>query len=53
MKTTTKDFIKRRDRRVVRLRDFTDEEMSAIAAADMPRGFEHLDDELKDWKPTE
>ncbi len=43
--------LKRRDRRVVRLEDFTDEEMNAIAAAEMPRGFEHLDDELKDWKP--
>ncbi len=43
--------LKRRDRRVVRLEDFTDEEMKAIAAAEMPRGFEHLDEELKDWKP--
>jgi len=53
MKTTMTDFLKRRDRRVVKLQDFTDEEMSAIAAAEMPRGFEHLNDELKGWKPTE
>ena len=42
--------LKRRDRRAVRLEDFTDEEMAAIAATEAPQGFEHLDAELKDWK---
>ena len=42
---------KRRDRRVVRLEDFTEDEMALIArdaarAEDAP-----LDGELKDWKP--
>lgn len=40
--------LKRRDRRVVRLEDFSDDDMAAIAAAEMPKGFEHLDEELKD-----
>jgi PHD/YefM family antitoxin component YafN of YafNO toxin-antitoxin module len=43
--------LKRRDRRVVRLEDFTDEEMKLIAKAETPTEFAHLDDELKDWKP--
>jgi PHD/YefM family antitoxin component YafN of YafNO toxin-antitoxin module len=43
--------LKRRDRRVVRLEDFTDEEMALIAKADVPAQYAHLDDELKDWRP--
>ena len=43
--------LKRRDRRVVRLEDFTDEEMALIAKAEMPAELSHLDDELKDWRP--
>jgi PHD/YefM family antitoxin component YafN of YafNO toxin-antitoxin module len=43
--------LKRRDRRVVRLEDFTDEEMALIAKADVPAQHAHLDDELKDWHP--
>ena len=43
--------LKRRDRRAVRLEDFTDAEMAAIGEAKMPSGFEHLDEELKDWNP--
>jgi PHD/YefM family antitoxin component YafN of YafNO toxin-antitoxin module len=43
--------LKRRDRRVVRLEEFTDEEMALIAQADVPAGQSHLDDELKDWHP--
>jgi prevent-host-death family protein len=43
--------LKRRDRRVVLLEDFTDEEMALIAKAEVPPGHEHLDEELKDWKP--
>ena len=40
-----------RDRRVVRVEDFTAEEIAQIAAAEVPPGYEHLDDELKDWNP--
>jgi prevent-host-death family protein len=32
------DRLKRRDRRVVRLEDFTDEEMALIAQAEVPAG---------------
>lgn len=43
--------LKRRDRHVVRLEDFTEEEMAQIARA-KPRGEDaQLDAELKDWKP--
>jgi prevent-host-death family protein len=43
--------LKRRDRRVVRLEDFTDAEMALIANADVPTEYAHLDSELKDWQP--
>jgi PHD/YefM family antitoxin component YafN of YafNO toxin-antitoxin module len=43
--------LKRRDRRVVRLEDFTEEEMALIARAEVPAEYAHLDDELKDWRP--
>jgi PHD/YefM family antitoxin component YafN of YafNO toxin-antitoxin module len=43
--------LKRRDRRVVRLEDFTDEEMALIARVEVPAEDAHLDAELKDWKP--
>lgn len=43
--------LKRRDRRVVKLEDFTDEEMALIAKAEVPAEYAHLDDELKDWRP--
>jgi prevent-host-death family protein len=42
--------LKRRDRRVVRLEDFTDEEIALIAKADVPAEHAHLDAELKDWQ---
>jgi prevent-host-death family protein len=42
--------LKRRYRRVVRLEDFTDEEMALIATAEVPTEYAHLDDELKDWQ---
>jgi prevent-host-death family protein len=45
------DRLKRRDRRVVRLEDFTDEEMALVAQADVPADYACLDDELKDWQP--
>jgi prevent-host-death family protein len=43
--------LKRRDRRVVLLEDFTDEEMELIAEAEVPAEYAYLDAELKDWKP--
>jgi PHD/YefM family antitoxin component YafN of YafNO toxin-antitoxin module len=43
--------LKRRDRRVVRLEEFTDEEMALIATAEVPAEHAHLDAELKDWRP--
>ena len=45
------DRLKRRDRRVVRLEEFTEEEMALIAQAEVPPEFAYLDDELKDWNP--
>ncbi|MBX9826429.1 MAG: type II toxin-antitoxin system Phd/YefM family antitoxin [Xanthobacteraceae bacterium] len=43
--------LKRRDRRVVPLEDFTDEEMALIANAKPSPDEAHLDAELNDWKP--
>jgi PHD/YefM family antitoxin component YafN of YafNO toxin-antitoxin module len=43
--------LKRRDRRVVRLEDFSDEEMALIARAEANPEDAHLDAELKDWRP--
>jgi prevent-host-death family protein len=43
--------LKRRDRRAVSIDDFTEEEITAIAAAEFPAGYERLDEELKDWVP--
>lgn len=43
--------LKRRDRRVVEIGDFAEDDLRRIAAAEVPPGFEHLDAELKDWKP--
>ena len=43
--------LKRRDRRVVRLEDFTEEEIALIAQTKARPEDSHLDAELKDWKP--
>ncbi len=43
--------LKRRDRRVVRLEDFTEAEMVLIANAAVPVEHAHLDVELQDWQP--
>jgi len=43
--------LKRRDRQVLRIEDFTEEDIALIAKAEMPSGYEHLDEELKDWHP--
>ena len=43
--------LKRRDRRVVKLEDFTDDEMAQIAAAQPSLDDTILDQELVGWKP--
>lgn len=43
--------LKRRDRRVVRAGELTDEEVAAIAKAEVPAEYAHLDEEIKDWRP--
>jgi prevent-host-death family protein len=43
--------LKRRDRRVVRLGDFTDEEMALIAKAEVPAEYADVDAELNDRPP--
>jgi prevent-host-death family protein len=45
------DRLKRRDRRVVRLEDLTDEELELIAQAEVPAEYAYLDAELENWKP--
>lgn len=43
--------LKRRDRRVVKLEDFTAEEMAQIAAAEPTAEETALDAELRGWQP--
>jgi prevent-host-death family protein len=43
--------LKRRDRRVFAVEEMTGEQIAAIEKAQMSRGHEHLDAELKDWNP--
>ena len=43
--------LKRRDRQVVRLEDFSAAEMALVAQSEVPVEHKSLDDELKDWKP--
>jgi len=43
--------LRRRDRRVVRLEDFSEDEMALIAKTEISDEYTHLDAELKDWKP--
>jgi prevent-host-death family protein len=43
--------LKRRDRRVVRAGELTDEEVALIAKAEVPAEHAHLDEEIKDWRP--
>lgn len=42
--------LKRRDRRVMRVEDLTEEEVALIASAEVPSAYAHLDDEIKDWR---
>ena len=51
MKSSIGDSVEQHDkrgRRVVRLEDFTAEEMLAIAQSEVPSEHAHLDQELKD-----
>lgn len=43
--------LKRRDREVLGLDDFTDADLAAIAEAQVPDEYAPLDDELENWKP--
>jgi PHD/YefM family antitoxin component YafN of YafNO toxin-antitoxin module len=43
--------LKQWDRRVRRIEELTDAEMDAIAKAEVPAEYAHLDNELKDWTP--
>ena len=45
------DRLKRRDRRVVRIEDLTDEDLELIAQAEPSATFAHLDAELENWRP--
>lgn len=41
----------RRDRRVIRVEDMSDEEMDEILNQRVPEEYDYLNEELKDWKP--
>jgi prevent-host-death family protein len=43
--------LKRRDRRALAVEDLSAEQIAALEKARMPKGHEHLDAELKDWRP--
>lgn len=43
--------LKRRDRRVLLAGELSEEQIAAVREAKVPGEFEHLDQELKDWKP--
>jgi prevent-host-death family protein len=43
--------LKRRDRMAVRTVDAPEDLIRLIEKSEMPPGYEHLNDELKDWKP--
>ena len=45
------DRLKRRNRRVVRAEDLSDQQLGLIAEAKVPAEYGHLDAELEDWKP--
>ncbi len=51
LSATEYDRLKRRDRRVVRLEDLTDEELELIAQAEVSAEYAYLDAELENWKP--
>ena len=43
--------LRRRDRRAIRAEELTEAEIEAIAAAEVPPGHGHLDEETRDWRP--
>lgn len=43
--------LKQRDRRVVSIKDITDEDLKLIEDSKMEAGHEELDEELKGWRP--
>ena len=43
--------LKRRDRKVYATGEMPEELFELIKQSKMPEGYEHLDEELKDWKP--
>ncbi|MGB5093590.1 MAG: type II toxin-antitoxin system Phd/YefM family antitoxin [Parvibaculum sp.] len=43
--------LKRRDRQVLTLDDFSDADLAAIAEAEVPAEYAYLDKEIEDWKP--
>lgn len=42
--------LRRRDRRVISTGEQTKDDLALIAEAEVPAGYEHLDEELKDWR---
>ena len=43
--------MRRRDRRVIRVEDMSDEEMEEIMQQRVPEEYDYLNEELKDWTP--
>jgi PHD/YefM family antitoxin component YafN of YafNO toxin-antitoxin module len=43
--------MRRRDRRVIRVEDMSDEEIEEIMQQRVPEEYDYLNDELKDWTP--
>ena len=43
--------MRRRDRRVIRVEDMSEEEMEEILNQRVPEEYDYLNEELKDWKP--
>ena len=41
----------RRDRRVIRVEDLSDEEMDEMLNQRVPEEYDYLNEELKDWRP--
>lgn len=43
--------LRRRDRRAILPEELTEDEVAAIAAAEVRPGHEHLNEEARDWQP--
>ncbi len=48
---TEYERLKRRDRRAFAAEELSEAEIDAIARAEVPPEYAHLDEELKDWQP--